>query len=547
MLTIVYCTRTTNPEYSEILKTTSGLRDKVEVIELVTNGGSLTTQYNKGLKLAKNNIVVFCHDDLEFITKNWGNKLLKLFSKHPDFGIIGIAGTRELPTSGKWWENPRAMRGRVEHEHNGKRWLSSYSEDIDNNLDPVVICDGLFFAIDKTKTKAAFNEDYTGFHFYDVTYCLDNHLAGVKIGVTTAIRVCHKSMGVTNDEWEKNRVKFSEEYKSQLPQSTKVVIHPGKKLKVLIGCLSFTSLTGSELYVYELAKGLQKQGCDVTICSRIGNPLKQMATKLNINLVDIKEPPGYKLGDGKWQIKTPQGQFTPSKENTLYKVQPINFDVVIVNHKPVGGLFTKIYSDIPMINIVHSEIIDLEEPVITPQIKEYIAIRPEIAEHIEKVGVFDKPIKVIYNPIDQTKFKPKPIPADLNTVLFVGTIDYLRKETILDLVDYTKNSNKKLIVVGAPHMNYMEEIVATNPHVQYYPPTTNIQDYIYQASETAGILLGRTTIESWMCGRPAWIYNIDRDGLIIDKKLHEVPNDIEKYYSDNVAKHIYNELIEIIN
>ena len=43
---------------------TSGLHKHVEVIEIINNGESLTSAYNRGLKMATNNIVVFCHDDL---------------------------------------------------------------------------------------------------------------------------------------------------------------------------------------------------------------------------------------------------------------------------------------------------------------------------------------------------------------------------------------------------------------------------------------------------------------------------------------------------
>ena len=62
--------------------------------------------------------------------------------------------------------------------------------------------DGLFFAIDKTKIKKTFDEDFHGFHFYDISFCFRNYLEGVKIGLTTQIRVTHLSIGQTNKQWE---------------------------------------------------------------------------------------------------------------------------------------------------------------------------------------------------------------------------------------------------------------------------------------------------------------------------------------------------------
>jgi glycosyltransferase involved in cell wall biosynthesis len=333
MITVVYCTRKTNPEHKEHLIKSSGLHKHIEVIEIINNGESLTKAYNKGLKQAKNDIVVFCHDDLTIETKQWGNKLVKQFEKNPEYGIIGVAGTKYMASSGQWWEDKRKMYGRVKHTHEGKSWLSAYSDDLGNDVEEVVIVDGVFFAVDKTRIKTNFNESVDGFHFYDVTFCFENYLKGVKVGVSTVVRVNHQSIGMTNETWDKNRLIFSETFKDKLPVTIKKVLRKNEKLNVLIGCLFFNGYTGSELYVFELAKNLIKEGCDVSVCSNIGEPLAKLAKQLGIKVYTLQEPPGFKLGDGKWLLKTPQGEVT-SQPNTLYKVLDINFDVIHLNHKP---------------------------------------------------------------------------------------------------------------------------------------------------------------------------------------------------------------------
>ena len=63
-------------------------------------------------------------------------------------------------------------------------------------------------------------------------------------------------------------------------------------------------------------------------------------------------------------------------------------------------------------------------------IKEWIAIRPEIEEFlIQKHNIEKEKIKVIYNPINEEKFLNSK--KEENYLLFVGTIDYLRKNTHL--------------------------------------------------------------------------------------------------------------------
>jgi len=178
---------------------------------------SLTQIYNKGLKESVNDIVVFMHDDLILETSNMTPKIVKLFEKHPDYGIIGIAGTDKL-TSGRWWDNRENMFGVVGHIHEGKRHVNHYSKGVFNDvLKDVVIVDGLFFMVRKSLLKKEFNEQFEGFHFYDISFCVENQFEGVKIGLTTKFGVTHKSVGMTNKQWEKNKLLFEALFEKQLP------------------------------------------------------------------------------------------------------------------------------------------------------------------------------------------------------------------------------------------------------------------------------------------------------------------------------------------
>lgn len=216
MISLVYSTRKNKPEFKEHIQNTCGVRN-VEIIQIENDGVmSLTEAYNKGLKEAKNNIIVFCHDDIIFETKNWGNKLIKLFNKNPEYGILGIAGTTDL-IDGRWWTIKESMNGIVSHQHEGKKWTNYYSKDQGNKITDMVVLDGLFFAIDKTKIKHNFDEEFHGFHFYDLSFCFPNYLDGVKIGLTTQIRVTHLSIGQTNQQWEGHKIRFEEKYKDKLP------------------------------------------------------------------------------------------------------------------------------------------------------------------------------------------------------------------------------------------------------------------------------------------------------------------------------------------
>ena len=349
MITVVYCTRQPNPEHKEHLIKSSGLHKHIEVIEIINNGESLTKAYNRGLKMAKNKHIVFCHDDITIETKQWGVKLLKQFEKNPEYAIIGVAGSKNMPVSGQWWENRKKMFGRVQHTHEGKTWLSSYSSDLGHGLEEVVNVDGVFFAVDTTKLKSNFNESVEGFHFYDVTFCFDNYLAGVKIGVTTMVRVNHQSIGMTNEQWENNRKQFAETYKDNLPVNIKKVLRKGEKLKIMVTSLSFDDLNPKSKLILEFASKLKKEKHDVTICSNINGKIASIAKKIGVNLAPIQQPPGFALGDGKWTLNTNNGPVA-STPNTLYKVKDYNFDIIHTFDDELINHLEKLYTGSNIIN-----------------------------------------------------------------------------------------------------------------------------------------------------------------------------------------------------
>jgi len=349
MITVIYCTRESNPEHTEHLIKTSGLHKHLEVIEIINNGESLTKAYNRGLKMATNKIVVFCHDDLTIETKQWGTKLVKLFERNKEYGIIGIAGTKFMSETGQWWTNPRKMYGRVQHTHEGKTWLSSYSDDLGQALEETVIVDGLFFAVNKDVVKKEFNEDFEGFHFYDVSYCFDNFLEGVKVGVTTVIRVNHQSIGMVNEQWEENRKQFAETYKDKLPVNIKKTLRKGEKLKIMVTSLSFDDANPKSKLVLEFASKLKSEKHDVTICSNMNGKIPSLAKKIGITLSPIQQPPGFALGDGKWVLNTDNGPVA-SVPNTLYKVKDYKFDIIHTFDDELISHLEKLYGGSNIIN-----------------------------------------------------------------------------------------------------------------------------------------------------------------------------------------------------
>jgi GT2 family glycosyltransferase len=224
MITIIYSThkdQNYNNKFKQHLLQTVGLKD-VQVLEFVNhNQYSLSQVYNGGITQSIYDIVVCCHNDIK-LEKNWGKKLLEDFSKNPEFGIIGKAGSCYFPESGVYWERlNQTMVGQVYHHPEGqKKWLSKYSPKFPF-LIPVITIDGLFISFNKTKIKHKFDETIGKFHFYDHLFCVPNYLDEVKIGVTTSFEITHESVGQPNQEFWESREKFVGKWGSRLPLDLK--------------------------------------------------------------------------------------------------------------------------------------------------------------------------------------------------------------------------------------------------------------------------------------------------------------------------------------
>jgi len=378
MISVVYCTRQTSPEHKEHLIKSSGLDKRLQVIEIINNGESLTKSYNRGLKQATNDIVVFCHDDIIIETKQWGKKLLKLFSRNSQYGVLGVAGTKYMSSSGQWWENKNKMYGRVAHTHEGNTWLSSYSDDLNQEIEETVVVDGVFFAIDKTKIKKEFDERVEGFHFYDVTFCFQNYLEGVKVGVSTAIRINHKSIGMTNEQWETNRQQFAERFKDSLQASMKKNLRKGEKLKIMMTSLAFDDSSPKSKIILELGVKLKKAGHDVTICSNMNGKMPNLAKISGLNLAPIQQPPGFALGDGKWTLNTANGP-VPSQPKTIYKVKDCKFQIIHVFDNEIVEHINKLYGDYNLVSTKFTNSLFVSDEV-NPLVKKNIEMSNDLTE-----------------------------------------------------------------------------------------------------------------------------------------------------------------------
>ncbi len=283
-------------------------------------------------------------------------------------------------------------------------------------------------------------------------------------------------------------------------------------MKILFVSQHFDYLSGAPVYVYELAKTLKSRGHEVSIMSKCGGDLASKAKQHGIQLYDLANPPREK------------------------------FDVMHLNQPETTKFALEQYPGVPAVATIHSEY-HYETPIIDSRIGFYVAIRPSIKHKlIDEYGIPDGKVRMILNPVDGTRFHVARMPRtwEKKRVLFVGTIDFLRKQTIQDLINRSQEEDFELKIIGKKFDTYLDRNLPEN--VSWQPAKWNIESEVKTCDETAGVLMGRTTIEGWACGKPGWIYNIDLNGNILSRKLTKVPEPevMEHFKSSHVAKEMEN-------
>ncbi len=176
--------------------------------------------YNHGGAKATSDYLLFIHEDIEFLTPNWGDKLLAHL-KNDQTGVIGIAGSTyksNYPTS--WSVVEECRRLNIVQRRRTGQWMAEILNPRDELKSKVACLDGVFLAVPKAVwEKNKFDEKrYQGFHGYDIDFSLSIS-SQMDAYVVYDILVKHYSAGNQSADWMQNAMIVSNKWKSHLPYS----------------------------------------------------------------------------------------------------------------------------------------------------------------------------------------------------------------------------------------------------------------------------------------------------------------------------------------
>ena len=187
---------------------------EVQTIQ-IENASSIAQGYNNAMNSSDAKYKVYLHQDVFIINKNFISDVVELFRGHDHIGMIGVAGSHDIPQNGVWWESTQ-LYGKIYDSHTNRMELLQFG-DVHEAYVPVQCVDGLILI---TKYDVPWREElFTGWHFYDISQSMEFIRAGYKVVVPRQEQAwCIHDSGIANtiNGYDDYRMVFVEEYSKDL-------------------------------------------------------------------------------------------------------------------------------------------------------------------------------------------------------------------------------------------------------------------------------------------------------------------------------------------
>ncbi|MDB0440905.1 glycosyltransferase family protein [Clostridioides difficile] len=172
---------------------------------------SIASAYNKAIREVDAKYKVYLHQDTFIINKNFIYDILDIFNNNVDVGMIGVAGVKDVPVNGVWWDSDNRV-GKVYDSHTGKMDIYEFN-DFEGDFDEVMAIDGLIMI---TQYDLLWREDkFDGWHFYDLSQSMEFKQNNYKVVVPNQDKPwCMHDSGIANisNGYNEYRMRFVKEY-----------------------------------------------------------------------------------------------------------------------------------------------------------------------------------------------------------------------------------------------------------------------------------------------------------------------------------------------
>jgi GT2 family glycosyltransferase len=181
----------------------------------IPDAKSLCEGYARGLRESTGRLVIFSHDDVEFVTPDVAERLERHLAT---YDVVGIAGTTKL-INAVWTSagDPHSFAFVIYPEPEDGMFSVRYAGRGPLCVDGIQALDGCFFACRREVAEAVgFDErTFNGFHFYDIDFTYNAYLQGHRLAVCRDLALIHRSKGNQDSSWLIYRDRFLDKYRGQ--------------------------------------------------------------------------------------------------------------------------------------------------------------------------------------------------------------------------------------------------------------------------------------------------------------------------------------------
>jgi tetratricopeptide (TPR) repeat protein len=178
---------------------------------------SLAEGYNRGIRQASGEVLVFSHDDIEIVAPDFAAKLLALLTR---YDLVGVAGTTRLIGPSWIYAGWPHIHGQVAHVHaglsgTGRITVTAYGPATAN----AQAMDGVFLAVRREVfERVGFDEStFDGWHLYDIDFTYSAYLAGCRAAICHDLCLIHDSSGRFGEDWQHYAQRFVDKHRDRLP------------------------------------------------------------------------------------------------------------------------------------------------------------------------------------------------------------------------------------------------------------------------------------------------------------------------------------------
>ncbi len=221
MISIIICSK--NPtlltEVSENVKQTIGVPYEIIAVDNQDGKYGICNAYNIGAAMAKYAFFCFMHEDISFVTQDWGRHVIKHL-KDNTVGLIGVVGahpTTFLPCSfnaSLLLHEANILVHPNDRSKPPQHAFKTINPSDQSIIKPVTGIDGVWMCTRREVYEQHQFDDKTlvGFHGYDADFSLQILHGGYKVCVVFDILMYHYSSGYTNYSHMEQYIKLTKKW-----------------------------------------------------------------------------------------------------------------------------------------------------------------------------------------------------------------------------------------------------------------------------------------------------------------------------------------------